>query len=163
MSDVEYDRKLWDELRAKAKKLDDAFVRVGVLEGRGSELAEGSDITLIELAATHEFGSSDGRIKERSFIRSTFEVNFKDELREKQTELARAIVTKGLDPIRALGLLGAWGAAKVKQTIVEKLTIGPESQANADSTIKAKGSSTPLVDTGQLKNSITHLVVERGK
>ena len=33
---------------------------------------------------------------------------------------------------------------------------------NAESTIKQKGSSKPLIDTGQLRKSITHVVKKKG-
>jgi hypothetical protein len=149
-------RKLWDELIARAKKLDHAYVRVGVLEEKGSVARGDGGMTLVEIAATHEFGSSDGRIPERSFIRSTFLIRRVNALRTFQEKLARAIVTKGLDPIKALNMLGAWGAAEVKNTITE-IDIPPPL---ADSTVQRKGSSKPLVDTGLLKNSISYEVVE---
>lgn len=153
---VKVNTKLWDELKARAYKLDRSYVRVGVLEEKGSVTHEGSDMTLVEIAATHEFGSSDGRVPERSFIRRTFLVRVTKELAEFQTKLARAIVTKGLDPIKALRMLGAWGVAEVKKTITSEDIPPPL----AESTIARKGSSKPLVDTGLMKNSISFEVVE---
>jgi hypothetical protein len=158
-SDVIVNRKLWDELLARAHKLDRAHVKVGVLERSGAgemHNTSGESLRLVEIAAVHEFGSSDGRIPERSFIRSTFLIRRVNALATMQANLARLIVTKGLDPMKALAKLGAWGAAEVKNTITE-IDIPPPL---ADSTIMRKGSSKPLVDTGLLKNSISYEVVE---
>ena len=44
----------WEELRERNAKAKGAQVRVGVF---GSETHEGTDLTLVELAAIHEFGS----------------------------------------------------------------------------------------------------------
>jgi len=53
----------------------------------------------------------------------------------------------------ALGLVGEVMADAITQKIITLRT-----PPNAPYTIKAKGSSNPLVDTGQLKNSITYEV-----
>lgn len=160
--DVTEKRTKWDELIARAHGLARGHVRVGVLLSKGGEKPhEGKGknadhITLVELAAIHEFGSPAAGIPERSFIRSTFYVRRVEALRSMCARLAKAVVTDGLDPKRALGMLGAWAASQVKETITE-IDIPPPL---ADSTVQAKGSSKPLVDTGQLKNSITYEVVD---
>lgn len=157
---VKANTKAWEALLRVMHKLDRHFVKVGVLASKGGEAKhEDGKMSLIEIAATHEFGSSDGRIPERSFIRQTFFVNAREELVKMQAELAKKIVTGGMDPLKALGILGTWGAAAVKKTITDQMTSGPE---NAPSTIARKGSSTPLIDTGLLKNSVSHEVVTNG-
>lgn len=154
-NEVTEKRKLWDRLLAHAHKLEHAHVKVGVLSSHGASEPHGDDasFTLVEIAACHEFGTD--TIPERSFIRSTFSQRVPDELVKMQAALAREVVTKGLDPEKALARLGAWGAAEVKKTITED-DIPPPLAA---STIAAKGSTKPLVDTGQLKNSISYEVV----
>lgn len=157
--DVRVDTKLWDELRARAAKLDKCFVRVGVLESKGgSEMHNtegGKPITLVELATIHEFGTAN--IPERSFIRTTLLINKAAELEEMQVKLARAIVMKGMDPLRALNILGSWAASQIKNGITsEEIGAFPL----AESTIARKGSSKPLVDTGLLKNAISYEVVD---
>lgn len=146
--------KKWDELRARAYKLDRAYVKVGVLEK--DNVSRGTDeMTLVEIATVHEFGSSDGRIPARSFIRGTFLIRRVNALATFQTKLCKAIVMDGLDPYKALEMLGAWGVAEVKNTFTE-IDIPPPL---ADSTIMRKGSSKPLIDSGLLKNSISSEVV----
>ena len=156
MSSVKINRKVWDELRKKLSA--DAHVKVGVLAGAGGEDMHG-DITMIELAAIHEFGSPAAGIPERSFVRSTFErKEVSDAMAQLCGKLANAIITDKMAPAQALGLLGQWGTAEIRRTIAERLTVGPDPQENAASTIARKGSTTPLVDTGRLVNAITSSV-----
>jgi hypothetical protein len=53
-----------------------------------------------------------------------------------------------------LGLLGEWFVGRTKAEMKNG-----SFQALAPSTVKAKGSTKPLVDTGQLRNSVTQKVV----
>ncbi len=148
----------WDRLQRalllNSRAAQESVAKVGILAAKGGDqTVAGTSITMIELAAIHEFGSPEAGIVQRSFIRSTF-------AREAQAmaELCGKLVTKviyGMPLERALGILGAWGAAQIKTTIRERNTTGPEDQANRPSTIAKKGSSTPLVDTGRLINAIS--------
>lgn len=153
---VKVDRTVWDRLRAKAAMLEKAYVKVGVLASKGgSAKHEDGKLSLIEIAAIHEFGL--GSSPERSFIRHTFIVRVAEDLAKKTAELARAVIMDRVAPMRALEMLGMWGASEVKKTITEDDIPPPLAQ----STIDAKGSSKPLVDTGLLKNSISYEVVEQ--
>lgn len=128
--------------------------RVGVLAAKGGERAHGNgDATLVEIAAFHEFGTID--VPERSFIRRTFTTRTAD-LNAVIATIVRGVVAGSLDVKRGIGLLGAWGAAAVKNTITASDIPPPLKPA----TIAAKGSTKPLVDTGQLLNSITWEIVD---
>lgn len=145
--------KTFSEIRAHMPK--GAHVRVGVLAGSGDH----DGISMIELAAIHEFGSPAANIPERSFIRSTFaRTDIVDGLNRQAAALARAIVAGKLTADVALGRIGAWAAAQIKGTIRNKMTEGPEDQALKPATIARKKSSTPLVDTGRLLGAISWLV-----
>lgn len=150
---IKVNDKVWRDLRAKLKKLGmkDAHVQVGILGDAGMHH---SGFSMIELAAVHEFGSRDGRIPERSFLRSTFR-DRKEDLTKFLTKIAKQIIADKLSPEDALGQLGLWGAAQVKNQIT-KQDIPPPLSAR---TIQRKGSTKPLVDTGQLVNSISWKVV----
>lgn len=141
-----------------------ANVRVGVLaENGGNETEAGSSITMIELAAIHEFGAPSVGIPCRSFIRSTFR-RVEGAFGVLAGKLTTAFV-QGTQPMeRSLGQLGAWGVAQIKTTIRERQTGGftPEIQENRPETIARKGSSLPLVDTGRLINAITWFVDLKG-
>lgn len=149
----------WNDLQKRLAAAKGS-VRVGVL-GK-TALREGeaeSNFTNAEIAAVHEFGSSDGRIPERSFLRSTMR-NREADFSKIQAMLAKKVVANKLTAEQALDQLGAWFAAQVKHAITAG--IAPEL---AESTIKARrkgkqpGRKVPLVDTGQLRNSITWAVL----
>lgn len=156
----------WRALYARVLATQNTKVKVGVLASKGGSAKHAdSDMTLVEIAATHEFGSSDGHVPERSFIRSTLNVRIADELAEKVTAACKLVVTGKLDADKALALLGTYAASEIKNTITmnEADAYGEYPYPPlADSTIAAKGSSVPLIDTGQLKNSITYEVVHEG-
>lgn len=146
------DTRRWEEFQKRIRQLNGSFVKIGVLSSSGPA-AEGS-ITMVELAAIHEFGSPNAGIPERSFIRSTVR-NRADDIRSQCTKLVKAVLAGNMETDQALGALGSWVAAQMKNTISTRKTEGPEPQENKDSTIKQKGSSTPLIDTGRLLGAIT--------
>ena len=91
-------------------------------------------------------------IPERSFMRSTL-VAKKKEIVSLQRKLLKGIVNGTTDTVTALGLIGEFLSSAISEKIVAIRT-----PANSAATIRMKGSSNPLVDTGQLKNSITYEV-----
>ena len=144
---VKVNDRVWRGVLKRVSEMKRASVRVGVMGDAGDE----KGVSLAEIAAYHEFGTS--TIPERSFLRATFFGHAAEGLRVMCEKLSKAIVEGKMDEPRALGLLGTWAAAEVKKTI--RASIAPELAA---ATIAAKGSSLPLVDTGQLINSITYVV-----
>jgi hypothetical protein len=126
-------------------------VTVGVHEDVGGE-DHGEGITIAEIAAFHEFGTAS--IPERSFIRAGIDEN-RDRIRDLQRRLAKLVIANRtrMPPRRALELLGAKIATLIRERI--RASIDPPL---ADSTVDRKGSSTPLIDTGQLIQSIAFKV-----
>lgn len=127
-------------------------VEVGIIDD-GPALDGGA--SLAEIAAVQEFGSSDGRIPARPFLRTTFDGR-KGLLRAAVSAALRRAID-GTLPLTAEGILGAAGdalAGAVRETI--SAGIGP---ANAPSTLRRKRGSTPLIDTGRLLAAITVRVV----
>ncbi len=121
-------------------------VTVGI---QGDEAMEQRDgITNANLAAVHEFGSADGSIPQRSFIRGTT-----DRERAKINRLLERAVKAGVrgDVRRELGKVGEVIRAAMVRTIDQSIGI----KANAPATIARKGSSVPLIDTGVLKGAIS--------
>ncbi len=143
------DTKIWDQLVKKIGEAANRHVKVGVLASKGG-LADHDGITMVELAAIHEFGSPAANIPERSFIRKTFILRRK-ELAEMTRKLAKQIITKDMPVDKALDILGAWGAAQVKKTVTTGDEIRPPLKK---ATIDRKGSSRPLIDTDRLINSV---------
>lgn len=146
----------WKNLTAKLKAAEGAHVKIGVLASSG-KTADGK-MSMVELAAVHEYGSPAAHIPERSFIRRTFENNRHD-VERMTAKLAGQFVEGKISLARALDQLGAWGAAEVKHTIAKGPHIPPPLK---QATIDRKGSDRPLVDTGRLLGSIQHEVVGGG-
>ena len=95
------------------------------------------------------------RIPQRSFLRSAFDKNQATYIRLLEQEAGRVIDGK-TTPRKAVGLVGERHLADVKNGI--NAGIPPPL---APSTRARKGSSQTLIDTGQLKNSITVKVSKR--
>lgn len=119
------------------------FVDVGVIgAGKHSE----SGLTVATVAFQNEFGVG---VPERSFFRSALSENKKDII-NLQAKLLKQVQSGEMSVQKALGLIGRFTADLITGKIVSL-----KSPANKQSTINKKGSSNPLIDTGQLRDSIT--------
>lgn len=127
---------------------EDSDVLVGILAEDGATIEEGESLNLAGIAAVNEFGSEDGHTPERSYLRSTV-----DEKRTDYGARLQKIVESHVDGKEhlddGLAKLGAVAVRDV-QTKIRTLRTPP----NAESTVEAKGSSNPLIDTGRLRQSI---------
>lgn len=123
-------------------------VTIGVHENTGIE--KGSQLTVVEVATFNEFGTE--HIPERSFIRSTVDQKF-DEYVGKAKVLQMKCILQQLTVKKALSVLGEL----IQSDIIKTINSGV-SPANSPETIERKGSSTPLIDSGQLKQSIRYIV-----
>lgn len=135
-------------------------VKVGVL---GGEQKDGAELgtTVAEVAMWNEFGVPGGpgrpAIPSRPAFRRAAEAS-KPSLRILAKAETAAVIDGTRTPQQALGRMGLFIQGAIQQEIVDLRT-----PPNAPSTIAAKGSSNPLIDTGQLKNSVTYEVVETAK
>lgn len=126
---------------------------VGVHGSEASrDAAEQGEPDNVQLAVWHEFGTSNGHIPERSFLRSAFDKNQRKY--ERLMGMQTGLVIDGVQtPKGAVSVV----AERMVADIVNGINRGIP-PPNAPSTIEAKGSSKPLIDTGQLKGSITYVV-----
>lgn len=109
---------------------------------KGSTEAEGAKVT-----KPHKIV-----IPERSFMRTTIKEKKKAVIALQKKLLVQ--IRKGEMTIeKGLGLIGQFMADAMSKKIVKL-----KSPPNSPATIRRKGSSNPLVDTGQMKNSITYEV-----
>lgn len=132
-------------------------VRVGVQGQEAEELHPDFGDSNVKLAAVHEFGSKDGRIPQRSFIRATV-----DRERDKiggYLQRASGRVARGKNIEQELGVVGAKAVAEIRRTIDQSIGLKPLTKAGILS--KQVPSTKPLLDTGQLKNSVTWKVFLR--
>lgn len=140
-------------LRRLAEKHE---LTVGIHEADGAAVKESPDgsesTTLIDVGIIHEYGAPEAGIPERSFIRA-----WADESRERHVaesrEVGKLVVEGKLDAETALKRLGLRRQAEVQKRISEGID-----PPLSEETIARKGSSKPLINTGQLRSAITNEV-----
>lgn len=125
-------------------------VKVGVPVG-AVPYPDGTPLVLV--AAVNEFGSTDGRVPERSYLRSTVTMEQPTFKKFWRKQIAKDLLEGNITAAAALELLGQLAEGKIKKRIVE-ISEPP----NAPSTVSEKGSSNPLIDTGHLRQSIRYEV-----
>lgn len=139
-------------LEQLAKRLEgQARVLVGVPEGAGS-YEDG--LTIATIAAVNNFGSADGKIPAREFLQPAINKGAPQYRR-----LAEIMIPKVLAGSMTMNTLmeqmGNLAEGHVKQEITDL-----DTPPNAQSTIDRKGSSSPLIDTGALRQSIRYVIDE---
>ena len=129
----------------KAGKQAAAFV--------GSKASSRTISELVLIGVVNEFGSKVKHIPSRPAFRRAFDKNRKRINDLKQVILGK-IFTGDLTARQGLGLVGEYLTNATKKEITDL-----KSPPNAPVTIKRKGSSNPLIDTGQMRASVTHVEV----
>jgi hypothetical protein len=141
----------WRRIRRQLKLIDNSYTKVGVQQGELHKSADGELSDLVVIAAVNELGTR--RIPSRPFMRNAVDGN-QVQLYRTQLEMYSDVV-QGKKTVRtALSAIGEFMTAKVKREI-KTLRTPP----NAPATVKRKGSDNPLIDQGQLIQSITHVEV----
>ena len=143
--------------KAMKKKLKDQGVSVGVQQSAGVH-DESDGVTVAQVGFWNEFGTEN--TPERSFMRSTVADN-----RQKYRQIMQKIVNKEVKLIstgkvsqfdRDLGRLG-----QVVQNDIQGKMVSIRTPPNAESTkAQKKGVGNPLIDTGQLLNSIRWAIID---
>lgn len=166
----------WRKIEKEIKILDGALTAIGL--HAGTKTKDGSNQALI--GYVNEFGTtitvtpkmrgylhSQGihlspntttiTIPERSWMRSWFDQNQK-QITNVAKKLYGQVLDGKLKGKQALALLGEYAQKGIRKSIID-LKTPPNSQA----TIKLKGSSNPLIDTGGMLNSVHHKEYYGGK
>lgn len=144
----------WAEFFGRGK----ATVEVGIFGEKGDAQHEDSDLTVGEIATIHEFGL--GNVPERSWLRAWFDEN-NTKLREGLLKMMKKAIQESIrsgKPIsdttrkQVMDKLGLFAVGGIQSRIA-----AGEIQPPLDpKTVARKGSSIPLMDTGQLRSSISH-------
>jgi hypothetical protein len=121
-------------------------VKVGILDDK----PHSDGATVADIALVHEYGLGD--VPERSFLRAWVDEN-KTEIQARLKKETEGVIFGQHTADEAMNRFGLWAVGEIKKRIVAGI-----SPPLDPATIKAKGSSTPLVDTGQLISSITHAI-----
>lgn len=144
-------------LREDIKKNGKARVLVGVLGGSSGRVA-GDALNNAEIGAVHEFGVVTQNIPQRSWLRMPVIQELPAALKVTDKQLwHKIIVKKGIKG--ALGILGAYAIDTIHLAF-ETGGFGTWKPLKAR-TIKRKGSSAILIDTAQLRQSVTAEVVDK--
>jgi hypothetical protein len=147
----------WRALLRALKTVDDAYVDVGLFEGEGVQ-HEGSELTVAQIGAVHEFGTRDGHIPERSWLRR----NHDEHQAKYNARLDKAYGKILAGRARVVSVLTAF-AERVASDVRRTITAVSEPPL-APSTIRAKGGKTnPLIDTGTMRNSVRGRVIVGGR
>ncbi len=148
------------QLQAVQKSIKE-LKKIDVLVGIPQEEAgrEQNDITNAELLYIHTNGSPANNIPPRPVV----EPAIQDSKEEIGTLLKEAIL-KALEGDTDGAMAGMERAGTQGENAVKGWFTNPKNNwaENAESTKKRKGSSKPLIDTGQLRKSITHVVKKKG-
>lgn len=136
--------------------LDQYRARVGVL-GSDTNRKDASGITNSELGVVHMYGSVTRNIPPRDFLVMPIEINRK-EMSKRLTSKKLKSLMEAKDFKKVYEIIGITAEQYVQQGF-ETGGFGQWPQ-NKPSTVHAKGSSKPLIDTSQLRRSISSDVVK---
>jgi hypothetical protein len=149
----------WNEIQEQLEYAAKSYVQVGFQEDsktktqlKGTRRKQGG-LSMPEIAASNEFGTD--KIPARPFMSTSFDEN---------RNAIYAFIQKNYEKIldgkqtteKALGLVGIAMVGLIQKKI-RQIVYPP----NAPSTIKIKGSSKPLIDYGQMIQSVREKVVLR--
>lgn len=149
-----------EKLLKELKKLKKLQVRVGVQGGkrhkeksRDGKEKEGAD--LVDIAIWNELGTD--RIPARPFLGQTVDQH-SAEIQKAAIQFVQKICKGQLDAQSALDNLGVLMVGYVQNQISDGDFV-----PNAPSTIRLKGSERPLINTKQLRGSISPMVCKKGE
>ncbi len=150
-------KQLKENMQAVAKN---PYVKIGVLGDKADEPKTDHDgnetpgaLTVAEVATFHEFGTVN--IPQRSFLRGTLDAH-RSEFNQATVSIFKKITRGEINVEKGLRILGEL----IQSKVVARIRAGI-SPALKQSTIDRKGSSKPLIDTGQLVQSIRYSVEDK--
>jgi hypothetical protein len=154
------DLRIWDNLMRRLSRAGDAVVEVGVFSD-ASAYPDGTPAAVV--AMVHEYGSRDAGVPERSFVRSTV-VSSQNQLSSLLGKAGRRLIhgvevaswVSGSSDSDHLAGVGQWLVEQIRGTLSRGVPppLEPETSAR-------KGSTSTLVDTGHLRDSVSMRVRPR--
>ena len=159
---VQKTKNLWPAIRANLRLAAKASVAMGFPgESPKSKKPHPSEderpMTNVEVALANEFGSAPGvkpAVPARPFVKTAMDRHGAELQKGAADQLA--MISRGEQTThRALSDLGKIGADKIQATIVDSKSWAVP---NAPYTVAKKRSSTPLIDTGAMRQAVTYKV-----
>ena len=142
----------WEKIQKELKKFENGYTKIGFFSNGGDPSSNIAARAAVQEygAKIKVFGRKESEIPSRPFMRMTFENN-KNKISKLMQRLYDGILEGKMTARRALKILGEWYVGQVKMTITTG-TFAPLSPL----TIKLKKSSKPLINTGEMRNSLQH-------
>lgn len=136
----------WIKIKSNVQQLRGRGVKVGLLAG--GPVQDG--VSILDYGTYNEFGTS--RIPARPFMRKTAD-GAEGPIKGFSAVLAKNVLKRTMTANQVLDGLGLWYQTRIRMT----MRASPSWAApNAPSTIKAKGSSVPLIDHGMLIGAVNY-------
>jgi hypothetical protein len=147
-----------DGLTADGKRIFGQIEELGKLAvyigfQEGVQYPDGTEV--VDVAAWNELGTE--YIPERPFLRMSVDDN-EDKIATFMKKAAMEVINNGKTAQEVLKEVGAFQKGIVQQEIREG-----SFEPNSPATIKKKGSSKPLIDTGLMRQSVNFVIKEKGK
>lgn len=143
----------YDNYLKAVKELHSSAVRVGLFASVGDKVLTKGIVN--EFGTTKAGKNHNITIPERSFIRATYNKQYK-KVSRRFGQVFESFSNRNYNVKGKLKLIGIEQENETKKTITEMKT-----PANKESTIKKKGSSHPLIDTGELRMKISSEVKKK--
>ena len=146
---IQEDLKKFNKLKAILLKINQSHLDVGFFGGEKEEKPQGkNELNTPTIAFLNEFGSMCGNIPARPFFRQTLSQNkhFESDIKTLVSDMLDFKITLK-SGYRKVGV-------KIQGELQAQFTKGSFVK-NSKATIKAKGSSRPLIDSGQLRRAVS--------
>ena len=146
----------WNALKKDFRQLRDAFTKIGFPAGEDARVAGSRYEDMSELATIAKI-NEDGteNIPARPFMSTSFDEN-KDEIFNLSYRTLGRIFDQELTVRKGLKVLGKKGENIIRHKIITLKT-----PKNADRTIRKKGFDDPLIETGAMRDIVTHKEIIR--
>lgn len=157
---VSDNRRAYDAIMREVKRMGRATVTIGI-HGDAGQHREAEGMTVAQIGAVHEFGTAE--IPERSFLRAT--VDGDATIAEYAENQVREVATGKTDATKAANRIGLVAVGAVKRRIQTRIPPPLSEATRVKRTAKAAhggglagmgGAQTPLIDSGQLIQSIQY-------
>lgn len=129
-------------------------VTVGIHEEKGGKI-HSDRLSVADIGAIHERGTA--TIPRRSWLSDTID-GIRGKLGKELAQPLRMAIQRKIEPNKALGIFGLYVVGQIQSRMSDGIP-----PPLAPQTIQRKGSSTPLIDTGQLRAAMSHKVHLQGK
>lgn len=138
-----------------AKVFADRKLQVGFFSTARYDDDKGTNKPVAGVAAVHELGSTKRNIPARSFMRTTAEENQK-EWAGIFADAMTAVIEGQISADDALNQIGSYVVGQVQGKIEEI-----QEPKLKDATVERKGFAKPLIQSGLMKDSLTHKVSQK--